>query len=190
MADEEFEVETTPGYQAPKKVDLDTLQELDKDDEALNRWKAALLEGAETAKNSDDPRKVIVEKMIFHTEERELVLDLTGDLATLKDKPFIIKEGCQYRIKIEFKIQNEVVSGLRYVDAVYRKGVRVERNNFMLGSYGPKAETQVAQTPWQEMPSGMLARGHYKVKSKFIDDDGESHLAWEWTFDLKKKWEA
>ena len=45
--------------------------------------------------------------MIFHTEERELVLDLTGDLATLKDKPFIIKEGCQYRIKIEFKIQNE-----------------------------------------------------------------------------------
>ena len=51
MADEEFEVETTPGYQAPKKVDLDTLQELDKDDEALNRWKAALLEGAETAKS-------------------------------------------------------------------------------------------------------------------------------------------
>ena len=41
-----------------------------------------------------------------------------------------------------------------------------------------------------QMPSGMLARGHYKVKSKFIDDDGESHLAWEWTFDLKKKWEA
>ena len=94
--------------------------------------------------------------MIFHTEERELVLDLTGDLATLKDKPFIIKEGCQYRIKIEFKIQNEVVSGLRYVDAVYRKGVRVERNNFMLGSYGPKAETQVAQTPWQE-----VSNAHY-----------------------------
>ena len=84
------------------------------------------------------------------------MLDLTGDLATLKDKPFIIKEGCQYRIKIEFKIQNEVVSGLRYVDAVYRKGVRVERNNFMLGSYGPKAETQVAQTPWQE-----VSNAHY-----------------------------
>lgn len=47
-----------------------------------------------------------------------------GDLSRLKEKSFTIKEGCQYRIKIEFKVQNEVVSGLRYIDAVYRKGVR------------------------------------------------------------------
>eukprot|EP01147_Barroeca_monosierra_P002779 gene2779-8138_t len=50
MADDDVPVEMTPGYQPPKKVDLDTLKELDKDDEALNRWKAALLQGAETAK--------------------------------------------------------------------------------------------------------------------------------------------
>eukprot|EP01147_Barroeca_monosierra_P004819 gene4819-6864_t len=127
--------------------------------------------------------------MVFHTNDHDdLVLDLTGDLSTLKEKSFTIKEGCQYRIMIKFRIQNEVVSGLRYVDGVYRKGVRMERNDFMLGSYGPKAEVQTAMTPWQEMPSGMLARGHYKVKSKFIDDDGDTHLAWEWTFDLKKTW--
>eukprot|EP00043_Microstomoeca_roanoka_P012387 m.119788 g.119788 ORF g.119788 m.119788 type:complete len:190 (-) comp15480_c0_seq1:190-759(-) len=189
MADDDLQIDTTPGYTAPKKVDLNTLQELDKDDEALNRWKAALLQGAEAAKNSDDPRKVIVTAMRFHTPDHEdLVLDLTGDLSILKDSPFTIKEGCQYRIKIDFKVQNEVVSGLRYVDAAYRKGVRVERNNFMLGSYGPKGEVQTAMTPWQEMPSGMLARGHYKVKSKFIDDDNETHLEWEWSFDLKKTW--
>jgi Rho GDP-dissociation inhibitor len=39
-------VEGTPGYVPPKKVGLDTLKNLDKDDEALNRWKAALLAGA------------------------------------------------------------------------------------------------------------------------------------------------
>jgi hypothetical protein len=39
-------VENTPGYVAPKKVGLDALKNLDKDDEALNRWKAALLAGA------------------------------------------------------------------------------------------------------------------------------------------------
>ncbi len=50
----------------------------------------------------------------------------------------------------------------------------------MLGSYGPKAESQSAMTPLEEAPSGMLARGTYTVKSKFIDDDNESHLAWEW----------
>lgn len=26
----------------------------------------------------------------------------------------------------------------------------------------------------------MLARGTYVVKSKFVDDDNETHLAWEW----------
>lgn len=32
----------------------------------------------------------------------------------------------------------------------------------------------------KQAPGGMLARGHYTVKSKFIDDDNETHLAWEW----------
>ena len=35
--------ETTPGYKAPKKVDLKTLQELDADDESLVKYKAQLL---------------------------------------------------------------------------------------------------------------------------------------------------
>ncbi len=65
----------------------------------------------------------------------------------------------------------------------------MSKNDYMLGSYGPKAEQQFAQTPPDEMPSGMLARGHYNVKSKFIDDDKQEHLAWEWSFDLKKDWE-
>lgn len=43
-ADEDA-IENTPGYVAPKKVALDDLKNLDKDDEALNRWKAALLAG-------------------------------------------------------------------------------------------------------------------------------------------------
>ena len=33
----------TPGYKAPKKVDLQTLQDLDADDEALVKYKATLL---------------------------------------------------------------------------------------------------------------------------------------------------
>lgn len=33
----------TPGYQAPKKVDLKTIQDLDKDDESLVKYKQQLL---------------------------------------------------------------------------------------------------------------------------------------------------
>ena len=54
----------------------------------------------------------------------------------------------------------------------------------MLGSYGPKKESQFAMTPLQQAPSGMLARGHYTVKSKFVDDDNETHLEWEWYAEL------
>jgi hypothetical protein len=50
----------------------------------------------------------------------------------------------------------------------------------MLGSYGPNGTAHVAQTPLEEAPSGMLARGHYTVKSKFVDDYNESFLEWEW----------
>ena len=37
-------------------------------------------------------------------------------------------------------------------------------------------------------PSGMLARGTYKVKSKFIDDDKEEHASWEWNIEIAKSW--
>eukprot|EP00048_Salpingoeca_helianthica_P014330 m.221156 g.221156 ORF g.221156 m.221156 type:complete len:190 (-) comp15731_c0_seq1:107-676(-) len=189
MAEEDDSVEQTPGYVAPKKVALDTLKDLDKDDEALNRWKAQLLAGA-SAGNSSDPRKVIVEKMSFVTAGREdIALDLTRDLSGLKDKPITIKEGSEYRLRITFKIQHEVVSGLKYVHTVHRGPLRVDKSNYMLGSYGPKAESQSAMTPLEEAPSGMLARGTYIVKSKFVDDDNETHLAWEWSFVLKKDWE-
>lgn len=37
-------------------------------------------------------------------------------------------------------------------------------------------------------PSGMLGRGHYKAVSKFVDDDNQTHLQFEWSFDVKKDW--
>ncbi len=58
----------------------------------------------------------------------------------------------------------------------------------MVGSYGPKAEPHTYVTPVDEAPKGMLARGDYKVKSKFLDDDKNIHLQWEWSFEIKKDW--
>ena len=46
----------------------------------------------------------------------------------------------------------------------------------MVGSYGPKAETQEFVTPPDEAPKGMISRGHYIAKSKFLDDDKTSIL--------------
>ena len=49
---------------------------------------------------------------------------LSGDLAKLKETPIVIKEGVSYKIKIEFRVQREIVAGLRYFQTFYRKSLR------------------------------------------------------------------
>lgn len=39
-----------------------------------------------------------------------------------------------------------------------------------------------------EAPTGMMARGHYDAISKFVDDDDQTHLKFEWSFDITKDW--
>ena len=58
----------------------------------------------------------------------------------------------------------------------------------MVGSYGPKTEPQIYQTPIETAPSGLVSRGTYTVKSKFTDDDKNSIKEWEWILNIKKDW--
>lgn len=74
--------------------------------------------------DSDDPRKVIVKKLVLVVADRpEVSLDLTGDLSQLKKQTFIIKEGISYKIRIEFIVQREIVHGLKYVQKTYKMGL-------------------------------------------------------------------
>ena len=55
----------------------------------------------------------------------------------------------------------------------------------MLGSFGPQVSPHEVTFPrhgWEEAPSGMLSRGKYTAQSKFIDDDKQSHLEYEYAF--------
>ena len=49
---------------------------------------------------------------------------ISGDISKLKKSPFIIKEGCQYRVKIYFYVQRELVSGLKYVQKSHKAGIK------------------------------------------------------------------
>jgi len=44
-----------------------------------------------------------------------------------------------------------VISGLQYVQGTYRKGIRLAKDQTMMGSYGPKADTQSFTTPLDEV---------------------------------------
>ena len=64
----------------------------------------------------------------------------------------------------------------------------MDKDNYMVGSYPPKSEAHVYTSPVDDAPSGMLARGTYKIKSLFTDDDKHKHLEWEWKLDISKDW--
>lgn len=61
----------------------------------------------------------------------------------------------------------------------------MDKQETMIGSFAPQKTPYTMTFPrngWEEAPSGMLARGDYKAKSQFIDDDKQNHLEYEYTF--------
>jgi len=95
-------------------------------------------------------------------------------------------------MKVKFRVQREVISGLRYLQLVKRKSVKVDRSEEMMGSFAPNTDQQPMYEKTflpEEAPSGILYRGHYDVLSRFMDDDGKKHLEFSWSFEIKKTWE-
>jgi Rho GDP-dissociation inhibitor len=131
-----------------------------------------LTSGKAAACPTDDPRKVIVLSLALEVEGRpDVVIELgtPSDIAKLKDTVMTIKEGVEYRLKVSFKIQHDVVSGLKYLHVVKKMGMKVDKLEEMVGSYGPSPDAYTKKFSIEEAPSGMLARGSYGVKSRFID---------------------
>lgn len=139
-------------------------------------------------------------------------LSAPGALESLKSKPFTIKEGAQFRMKVAFKVQHQILSGLKYVQVVKKMGIS-SKTQEMIGSYSPNTTDKpvyekkceffgflggVSSTGMRELmvvvvetetaPAGMMARGHYNAVSRFIDDDKHTHLEFSWSFDIKKDW--
>lgn len=185
--------ESTPGYKPPAPASLDAMLSKDTEDESLRKYKEALLgniSGGDVVFFPNDPRRVIVTKLTLVVEGRaDVDLDLTGDLTKLKEQSFVIKEGCQYRLRVSFYVQREIVTGLKLVQKTYRNHIKVDTTTHMVGSYGPKREIQSFLTPVDDAPSGLLMRGHYNVTSLFTDDDKHEYLKWDWSFTIKKDWD-
>lgn len=59
-------------------------------------------------------------------------------------------------------------------------------DNEMLGSYSPKKEPFVWQSPEEEVQSGVMFRGVYNITSKFIDDDKHEHIKFKWAIKIVK----
>lgn len=98
----------------------------------------------------DDPRHLILECItLLPVDHSPIVLDPADK--NLKDKPYRLKEGCQFQIQLRFYIQHELVSGLKFVNSIYRMKVRVDRDITVIGSYAPKTEVITYTTQLEEV---------------------------------------
>ena len=56
----------------------------------------------------------------------DMIIDLSkpGSLDGLNKHPFTIKEGATFRMKARFKVQHQILSGMKSVQVVSRMGVK------------------------------------------------------------------
>lgn len=64
----------------------------------------------------------------------DVIIDLNapGSVEKLRSQPFTIKEGAEFRMKATFVVQHDVLSGLKYLQVVKRKGIRVNKSEEMI----------------------------------------------------------
>ncbi|XP_054946595.1 rho GDP-dissociation inhibitor 1-like [Physeter macrocephalus] len=153
IAAENEEDEHSVNYKPPAQKSTQEIQELDKDDESLRKYKEALLGRVAVSADPNVPNVVVARLiLVCSTAPGPLELDLTGDLESFKKQSFVLKEGVEYRIKISFPVNREIVSGMKYIQHTYRKGVKTDKTDYMVGSYGPRAEEYEFLTPMKEAP--------------------------------------
>jgi Rho GDP-dissociation inhibitor len=71
----------------------------------------------------------------------DIIIDLSqpGAVDTLKSKPFTIKENAEFRMKVSFRVQHQVLSGMKYLQVVKKMGISSKVQE-MIGSYAPSTE--------------------------------------------------
>lgn len=195
---DDLQPSATPGYKPTGTTKTaDEYAKLDAEDESLARWKASLgiTPGVSTGDTSGPRVTVLTLELDSSTlpPGKKLVFDLknTAMIAEIKKNPITIKEGVEYNVRITFKVNHSIISGVRYIQLVKRAGIKVDKLEQMLGSYGPhpQGEPYTKNFDVEESPSGLVARsGSYHVRSRVVDDDGEVYADWEWSFKLAKEW--
>lgn len=164
--------------------------EADKDDESLMRWKEQLLGAVDINAVAEtlDPEVKILSLAIVSPGRQDLVLPIP-DNGKIKGTWFTLKEGSRYTIKFTFEVHNNIVSGLKYTNTVWKTGLRVDKTKEMIGTFSPQQELYTHEIPEDTTPSGILARGSYSAKTKFLDDDNKCYLDLNYTFDIRKDWQ-
>uniref|UniRef100_A0A914C4M5 Uncharacterized protein n=1 Tax=Acrobeloides nanus TaxID=290746 RepID=A0A914C4M5_9BILA len=183
------EFEDQQNFVPPAQKSVKEILNADANDESLKKYKEKLLGSASKVDvivvEPSNPLNVIVKSISLVVDNKVM---RSMNLPNNDEFTLAIKEGCHYSIHLEFYVQREIVTGLKYLHKVSRLGITIAKESYMLGSYAPNSELYVYKTPPEEAPSGMMQRGKYKVRSLITDDDKNRWLEWTWHLEICKDW--
>ncbi|XP_058217922.1 rho GDP-dissociation inhibitor 1-like isoform X1 [Rhododendron vialii] len=187
--DEDEDEEGRSKIQLGPQYTLKEQLEKDKDDESLRRWKEQLLGSVDVSNVGEalEPEVKILSLSILSPNRPEIVLPIPED-GNPKGLWFTLKEGSRYSLRFSFQVKNNIVSGLKYTNMVWKTGLKVDSTKEMLGTFSPQQEHYTHVIPEETTPSGFFARGSYSARSKFVDDDNKCYLEIHYTFDIQKDW--
>ncbi|XP_044496049.1 rho GDP-dissociation inhibitor 1-like isoform X2 [Mangifera indica] len=159
--DEDRKIELGPQYTLKEQF------EKDKDDESLRRWKEQLLGSVDLDSVGEtlEPEVKILSLSIKSPGRSDIVLAVP-ESGKVKGLWFTLKEGSRYSLEFTFQVNNNIVSGLKYTNTVWKTGVKVDSTKEMLGTFSPQAEPYIHEMPEETTPSGMFARGTYSAKTR------------------------
>jgi Rho GDP-dissociation inhibitor len=179
--------------QPPPELDLAETFKKEANDPAMIAYMKSIGIDPDYVPPKNDPRRVVINEfaVIFKDHDKPVVLKFENDedLKKAKKHPMVIKEGCKYKLRVTFRVQHNVVLGLKILNEVKKLGKTLSSDTEMLGTYPPKHTFQSIHIPdkgWAEAPAGMIARGEYSAKMKFTDDDNAKHLEFEYAIKIAK----
>ncbi|CAN6574161.1 unnamed protein product [Malus baccata var. baccata] len=124
-AEEEEDEEGSSKIQLGPQCTLKEQIEKDKDDESLRRWKEQLLGAVdfENVGETLEPEVKFIQLSILSPGRPDIVLDIPED-GKPKGLWFTLKEGSPHNLKFSFQVKNNIVSGLKYTNTVWKTGVK------------------------------------------------------------------
>ncbi|GFZ10649.1 ubiquitin C-terminal hydrolases superfamily protein [Actinidia rufa] len=152
-SDVEGKIELGPQFTIKEQL------EKDKDDESLRKWKEQLLGSVDINSIGETPEpEVKILSLAIKSPGRPDIFLPVPESGNPKGLWFTLKEGSRYSLKFAFQVTNNIVSGLKYSNTVWKTGVKVDSTKEMLGMFSPQLETYTHEMPEETTPSGVGLR--------------------------------
>lgn len=185
-------------YKIAEKKAISEYVALDAEDDSLTKWKRSLglnldNPGSNSIGAPGDERRLVVLQIRVDLEDHEpIILDVQDPVIMDKFRkdPVVVKEKAKFTITVRFRIQHEIMTGLRYLQVARRKGIVLSKTDEPVGSFPPNTKDRPwyeKSLPTGEAPSGLFARGTYTCSTKFLDDDKYNHEEIIWKLIVGKR---